>query len=452
MSSKQRIDLTQGSVARHILRMLVPFWLAILAMLSAGVVDTIYIGHISTDALAAIGFCFPIVFFINSINIGLGAGTLSAISRDLGRKNMETARAHAASAILLTILIMLATTLLAVLLARPIVRSMGATETVLKLSMTYLYLGLPALIFTGIAMMCNNILRASGEAVLPSLIMVSGAIFNIIIDPFLIFGLGPFPRMEVAGAALGTLIASGLSAGIGLYLVAITRKAIRFAGLRRDDIVSAWRRIGHVALPATGTNTIVPLAAFAAVTIIARLLGKVDVAAFTVTARSEMLMISILFALSACIGANTGQNGGAGLSDRVRQAFSFSYQLCLGWGVLAGILGFVFAGHIPALFTTDPEVIALATPYFKIVPITFAGYGFVFVSAAGLNGLGRPLYGLVYTIIRSLVFYIGFIWIGAHIDGLRGVYLGIATANILSGAIAWYYTTRHVPMSVHQQT
>ncbi len=449
MSSKSRIDLTEGPVSRHILRMLLPFWLAVLAMLSAGVVDTIYIGHISVDALASIGFCFPIVFFINSINIGLGAGTLSAISRDLGRKNFEAAHAHAASAILLTLLIMLVTTFFAVLLAKPIVRSMGATEHVLNMSMTYLYLGLPALIFTGVAMMCNNILRASGEAALPSLIMVSGAIFNIIIDPFLIFGLGPFPRMEVAGAALGTLIASALSACIGLYLVTITRKAIRFKGLKRNNIFTAWRSIGHVALPATGTNTIVPLAAFAAVTIIARVLGKVEVAAFTVTARSEMLMIAILFALSACIGANTGQNGGAGLTDRVRQAFKFSYQLCLAWGVLVAILGLAFASHIPALFSTDPDVIALATPYFKIVPITFAGYGFVFVSAAGLNGLGRPFYGLVYTIIRSLVFYIGFIWIGAHIGGLEGVYIGIAIANVLSGTIAWYYTTRHVPMSVH---
>ena len=83
MKKKGSVDLTQGSVPKHILRMLLPFWLAILAMMSAGVVDTIYLGRLSTNALAAVAFCFPIIFLGNSINIGIGAGTLSAISRDL---------------------------------------------------------------------------------------------------------------------------------------------------------------------------------------------------------------------------------------------------------------------------------------------------------------------------------------------------------------------------------
>ena len=447
-AKRGKTNLTQGSVQKHILRMLIPFWLAILAMISAGVVDTIYLGHLGTNALAAVGFCFPIIFLGNSINIGLGAGTMSAISRDIGRKRFEKASRHGASALILGVLITSFVTIIGVLMARNIVELMGATSDVLPLSLDYLRYALPAMIFIGIGMLCNNILRASGEAFLPSLIMVSSAIFNIIIDPFLIFGLGPFPRLEVAGAAIGTLIASMLSASFGLFLVIYKRRAVRFAGLAKNTLLEAWAIIGRVGAPAAGSNALVPISAFFAMTIIARVLGKSEVAAMTIAARSEMLMIALLYALSACIGAVTGQNGGAGLTDRVKQAFSFSYLICVLWAMFLALIGLVFADKIPALFSKDPEVIKLATNYFKIVPITLAGYGMVFVSAAGLNGLGRPIYGLVYTLIRSLIFYVGFIWMGAILAGMDGVFFGIAIANILSGLIAYFYTTRKVPMQV----
>ena len=90
---------------------------------------------------------------------------------------------------------------------------------------------------------------------------------------------------------------------------------------------------------------------------------------------------------------------------------------------------------------------AKTIPYFYIVPLTIFGYGFVFVSAAGFNALGRPIYGLVYTIIRSLLFYVGFIYIGVQIDGLRGAFFGIAAANIISGLIAGGWSLTKGPMS-----
>jgi len=92
-------------------------------------------------------------------------------------------------------------------------------------------------------------------------------------------------------------------------------------------------------------------------------------------------------------------------------------------------------------------VLELAKTYFWIVPITIAGYGFVFVSAAGFNALGRPIYGLTYTVIRSLVLYAPLVAIGVNLDGLRGAFIGIAIANILSGLIAYNWSLRKAPMT-----
>ncbi len=448
MSTKSRIDLTKGSVAGHIFRMIVPFWLAILAMMSAGVVDTIYLGRLSTNALAAVGFCFPIMFIGNSINIGLGAGVISAISRDYGQKRFDEARAHGASALLLSVCLLSVYVGLSYLAMSLILNLMGTTADILPLSRGYLTYALPALVFTGIGMICNNTLRAGGEALLPSTIMISGAVINIILDPFLIFGLGPFPPMGIEGAALGTLISAIFTALYGLYLAGAHRKALRFAGLGKKSILEAWSIIGKVGFPAMSSNVIVPVSTFIVITIVARLIGTTAVAAATVTGRVGMLAICLLYALSACIGANTGQNGGAGLTDRVKEAFRISYLICLGWGVICAVILAVFAHPVLGLFTKDPEVISLALPYFYIVPLTFAGYGVVFVSAAGLNGLGRPVEGLVYTIIRSVILAVPLIWIGAETAGLRGVFIATALTNLISGIIAYLYTTKKVPMTV----
>ena len=183
-------------------------------------------------------------------------------------------------------------------------------------------------------------------------------------------------------------------------------------------------------------------------TIIARNLTTVDVAAFTIASRAELLSVGLLYALSACIGAITGQNGGAGLTDRVHATFKFCFLICVVWGTGMAIVLGVFAEQVAGVFSKDADVVSATLPYFYIVPITVFGYGFVFVAAAGFNALGRPIYGLIYTIIRSLILYVGFIYIGVMIDGgLRGAFFGIAAANVISGLIALYWSMNRVQMT-----
>ena len=110
----------------------------------------------------------------------------------------------------------------------------------------------------------------------------------------------------------------------------------------------------------------------------------------------------------------------------------------------------LFAKQIAGVFTSDVTLIEKIIPYFYIVPITVFAYGFVFVSAAGLNALGRPLYGLIYTIIRSAILYVGLIAMGVHMAGLTGAFIGVAAANIISGLIAIGWTMKKAPMTAKE--
>lgn len=424
-------------------------------MLSAGIVDTIYLGRLTSEtnpqlgvmALAAVGFAYPLTFLGNSANIGLGAGTLSAVSRAIGQGEYERSRRHGAAAILMALILMSLLVTFMIIVMPLVLTLMGAQGQIRSMAFDYLYISLPGLVIISVAMMCSNILRANGEAVLPSTIMISGAVINIVLDPFLIFGWGPFPRMEVAGAALATVIGHVGAVLFAIYAVHVRRKAISISGMTIDSLKRAWTIIGSVGVPAALTNIIIPLATAVAVGIIANKLTTLDVAAFTLVSRAELISVGLIYALSACIGAVTGQNGGAGLTQRVRKTFKICYLICLGWSTFMAIILFVFARSIASWFTIDPQVIALSLPYFYWVPITIFGYGFVFVSAAGFNALGRPEYGLAYTSIRSLLLYIAFIYIGVVTLDLTGAFIGIAAANIISGVLAATWSLKRAPMT-----
>ena len=458
MAAPSKTNVLEGPVHRHILRMLGPFSIAVIALISTGVVDTIFLGRLEDPArpnlaimaLAALGIAFPISFFGSSANIGLGAGAMSAVSRALGQGDEGKARRHSAAAILLGLAVMSVFVTLLLLAAPKLLRVTGASEDVVGMAFSYLLIVMPGLVIVSISSMSNNILRAGGEAALPSSIMILGAVINMCLNPFLIFGWGPFPRLEIEGAALATLTGNIIGAAYGFYIIFFHRKAVDFAGMSIQSMTRAWSIIGQVGLPAFGTNVIVPIATFFAVAIIGNVLGEVEVAAFTVASRAELISVGLLYALSACIGAVTGRNGGAGKTNRVREAFRVSYLICLVWGTAMAAVLALFAHQIAGFFTSDLTLIEKIIPYFYIVPVTVFAYGFVFVSTAGLNALGRPLYGLIYTIIRSVILYVGLIAIGVNLAGLTGAFVGVAAANIISGLIAYIWTMNKAPMTAKE--
>lgn len=456
--SGAKIDLTQGPVQGHILRMLLPFSMAVIALISTGLVDSFFLGNLGGDAnpragtiaLAALGIAFPLTFIGNSANIGLGSGTMSAVSRALGEGNTDRANRHGAAAILFALLVMSVIVSLMMVSVPIVIKIMGASEEVRTQALSYLMISLPGLIIVSVSSMCNNTLRAHGEALLPSSIMILGAFLNMALDPFLIFGLGPFPRMEVAGAALATVIGNSIAAVYGLYLVRFLRRAVDFKGITLKTLRHAWATIAAVGVPAMVTNMIVPVGTFFATVAVTRMTSEVGLAAFSLASRLELLSVGLLYALSACIGSLTGQNGGAGRTDRVEEAFRVSYKICLIWSTLMAIVLAVAARPLLSVFSNDPALIEMAVPYFYIVPITVFAYGFVFVTAAGFNALGRPKYGFIFTFIRSLILYAPLVALGTWVYGLMGAFIGIAVANILSGLVARYWALNRAPMTARK--
>lgn len=439
-------DLTQGPVFGHILRLLVPMSAGIVAMMLVGVADAYWVGKLGTAQQAAVQFVFPVSMLVMSLAIGLGAGAVSVVARAAGRGDGGRTRRVATDAVTLSLIVVAAVSALGVLVIDPVFRAMGATEAMMPFVRDYMVIWFAGIVFVVGPMVASNILRALGDAVIPSLIMISGAAINMVLDPLFIFGFGPIPAMAVQGAALATLISNMIVFVIAMGVLIFRENLLDLSWPGFDEIFWNWREIARIGAPAAGSNMLGPLSNSIVIAAVARS-GEAAVAGFGVAMRVEALLMIPLFALSGSIGPVTGQNGGAGHTDRVREAFAKSFLFCAVWGLGVGVVLFLAGDYIAPLFLPSADGQGVAEIYWDIAPFAVAGYGVAMAAAAGFNGLGRPLYGVAVNIVRGLILIAPLAWIGGLVGGVPGVIWGVFAGNAIIGIGAAYFVLRRAPLS-----
>jgi len=434
--------LTQGPVGRHLVGMTVPVLFGITTMMAQGLIDTWFIGRVGDAALAAFSFGFPILMIVTSVAIGLGAGTSSVVARALGADDHRRARRLATDSLLLSFMITAIVCAAGILTIGPLFRLLGAPDDLMPLIrgfMTILYIGVP---FIVVGMVGMASMRATGDTRLPSMLMIIAAVLNVILDPILIFGVGPVPAMGLNGAATAALIARA-SIFVGtLYLMRHRLDMVSFNRPDPDEMRRSWRDILHVGIPAAGTNIIVPVGATVITAMIAQF-GPDAVAGFGVASRIESMMLVMYYALSAIIGPFVGQNFSAGKEDRILRALWLCTAFCIVSGFAIAALLASLSGLLPGLFSDSDSVRRVTSLFLWLVPVSYGTYGMVMVMNASFNGLGYPMPGVIISVCRIAVLYIPLALIGMHFFDVAGIFGAYAIANVLSGigAYAWARST-----------
>lgn len=430
-------DLSEGPVSRRLAELAGPMALGIFAGMTVALVDAYFLGRLGTEELAAISFTFPVVFTVMSVSIGLGAGAASVVSRAIGKGDREEVRRLATDSIGLAVVVVAIVSTLGWLTARPLFAALGAEGEVLHHVVGYMRIWYVGMVFLVVPMVANNILRAGGDAVVPSAIMVAVAVINLALDPLLIFGLWGLPRLEVEGAAWASLIARAVTAVISLGVLIGRERLIAFAVPPMATLVASWRRVLSIGLPAAFGNAVNPLG-IALVTALIAGFGTSSVAAFGVATRIEAFAAIPMLALSAAIGPVAGQSWGAGRCERVPRALRVAYAFCAAWSVAAAAAFWLSAPAVARLFTDEPAVAEEAAAYLRIVTITAAGYGVVVIAAGAYNALGRPMTALGYHLLRTAALYVPAAWLAARLGGPAAVFWAIAAANLAAGLlVAW---------------
>ncbi len=440
-SSKPK--LTEGPVGRHLVDMTIPVLFGIATMMGQALIDTWFLGRVGVSALAAFGFCYPILMIVTSVAIGMGAGTSSVVARAIGANDMRRARRLATDSLLLSFLITAAICLVGILTIDPLFRLLGAPEELLGLIrgfMIILYAGVP---FVVVGMVGMASMRATGDTRLPSRLMIIGSILNVVLDPIFIFGFGPIPALGLNGAAVAGLLARGVIFIGALYLL---RGRLNMISFNRPDPVqmrSSWRDILHVGIPAAGTNAIVPIAT-AIITRMVADYGPDAVAGFGVAARIESMVLVMFYALSAIIGPFVGQNLAASRYDRMLESQRLCLLFCLAAGLSVAVVLALLSNVIPPLFNDSVAVTEVTALYLLIAPIGYAGYGVVMVANASFNGMGKPMPGVMVSLLRTILLYVPLALVAEHWFGMQGIFAAYAVANLAVGVVAYLWIRRSI--------
>lgn len=428
-------------MAGHLRTMALPMVWGLLATMSFNAVDTFFVAQLGGDPLAAMAFTFPVIMVVSSIAIGLGAGASSAVARAMGAGDERQVRRLVTDAISLATLIAVAVSVVGWFTIDPLFLALGATPELLPLIGDYMKIWYMSAPFLVVPMIALSTLRALGYPQIQGSLMVAAAILNAVLDPLLIFGLWGFPRLEIQGAALASLITRILTL-IAVFVVLQRRFSVLVNPFARWPLLRrSWAELFHVGLPAVVSNLIIPIASGIIIKLVAAY-GVAAVAAVGITARIEPIALIVFYALSGVVGPFSGQNKGAGNYDRVFETLRVMIIFSLGFGLLLAVLLRFGAVHVAQAFNESPEVLAVVQLYMSIVPISYGAYGLVMSINAMFNGLGFPFPGLAISFLRVLGVFLPLAWLGMWLWELQGLFIATATANCLVGLIAALWLRR----------
>jgi len=430
-SSISQVSLTEGSIAHALYVMALPMAGGILATMSFNVVDTFFVAGLGEEALAALSFTFPVVMMAISLAVGLGAGASSVVAIAAGRRDERAVKELITDSMTLTCVISAIFSVVGYLTIDPLFRALGATDEILFLIREYMVPWYVSITFLVGPMVGMASIRALGNTKLQANLMLAMAVANAALDPLLIYGWWIFPRMEIQGAAVASLIVRVLSLFVTLYY--LHNKMHLFVNpFRARRALESWRKIMHVGIPAMATNMIIPVSSAVVISVVASH-GADAVAGFGVATRVESVALIFYYALSSVIGPFCGQNMGADNFQRLFDAQKIGARFCLVSGLVITLVLAISGDWIAIFFSVEPLVIEATYEYLLVVPISYCAYGIVMVVNASFNGLGKPGPGVVISAARVAIVLLPLVWMGNHFFGLLGIFSAIALSNIITG-------------------
>lgn len=440
-------DLTTGPVAALLRRQATPFAVGLIALISFDAVDLFFVSRLGDEPLAAISFTFPVVWLLSSIIIGFEAGAASCISRAVGMNDQAMARRQTTDTAMLATIVSVTLCMIGFANIYPLFRALGATEDLLPLIDDYMSIWFFAEPAAAAMWTCLAAMRARGNTLLEGKIITTAALLNAILDPIFIFGWFGFPRMEMAGAALATLVANvvmlaGTLGWLHFKLHVFATPFTKFA-----NILDSWRRMLHVGLPAIGTNAIVPIVNGIIVAMIASF-GVDAVAGFGIAMRVEPIFLIAFYSLSAVTSPFMGQNFGAHRFDRVAEARVVIGRFCLFFGLALAVVLAVVAVPIASIFSKTDAIRAVAVEYLWITAISYGAYGLVMATCAAFNGIGNPGPGLVISGTRVLILFLPLAYAGKVLIGLEGIFAAAAVSNIAVAIMGYAWLGRRIRAAI----
>lgn len=383
-------DFTSGSLNRSILLLAIPMVLEMVLESLFAVVDVFWVGRLGADAVATVGITETLLSLVFAIGIGLAMSTTAMVARRIGEKDKEDAAISAVQAIVLGIVISLGLGIPAGLAAPKLLGLMGASPAIVAVGSGYARVALGGCGAILMLFLNNAIFRGAGDASMAMRLLWVSNIINLVLDPCLIFGWGPFPRMGVTGAAMATCIGRSIGVLCQFWLLLRGTERIHILGRHlRLNFGVLWRlmRISFAGILQFAISN----ASWIGLVRIVSLFGGEAVAGYTVAIRIVIFFILPSWGLSNAAATLVGQNLGAKRPDRAEQAVwrTGLYNVIFLGSI--GVIFIIFATPIVKLFVQDPAVVPIAAMALRTFSCGNIGFAYVMVMLQAFNGAGDTM-------------------------------------------------------------
>ncbi|MEJ6949626.1 MATE family efflux transporter [Natronospora cellulosivora (SeqCode)] len=429
-----------------LMKLSIPAIVAMAIQALYNVVDSIYIGRYSTDALSALSLVFPIQIVLIAIAVGTGIGTSSYISRQLGRKNRENAANAAEHVLILTLIYGLVVGVAGYFISDKLLSILTNDPVLIELGTEYVRIILIGSLALFLPMIGKNILLGQGNTVLPMITMLIGAFINIALDPFLIFGIGPFPEMGVRGAAIATVFAQTLS-GIFLLIILFSKKnevQINFKNFKLD--YSVVKQIYVVGLPAMAMQVLGSVT----ITGLNWVLGSYSataVAAGGIYFRLQSFVFMPVFGLNQGYMPIMGYNFGHNKAKRMKEIFKSTTMVALCFTTAGFLLFQFFPEQLAVLFTNDQELIEITVIALRRISLAFPIIGPAIIIATTFQAIGKGMPSLILSTARQFLVLMPAVFYLSHHFGLDILWFAFPLSEAFSfvlGAIWLYFVLQKV--------
>lgn len=433
----------EGSIAKTLIYTSLAMIPGTLALSLFSITDTYFVSRLGLDALAAMGFSFPITLLVNCIYHGLSTGMMTTFSHAVGEKDETGASRILALGLLLTTLVAISTGIIGAFVIRDLAALFVETPEVLDLVTEFLQIWFLGNITISLGLTSNKLLLAMGMPKQASLWMVVGMAANVLLAPALIFGFGPIPSLGIKGAALATVIAQGITPIGGLWLIHRRRPFLGRQYYDLKHLPSCWSKLLAFAIPATLSILIMPIGSFI-MTWIAASFGDEAVASLASMARLESLAFIIPMSVGVTLTPMIAQNYAAKQFHRIAEIMRFSLLYVSLYLVLFTAVFFFFSEPLARIFSDNPTVIAITVMGLQIVTWGFPAQEIHRYCSFVYNGCNRPAKSALLNLFRILVLTIPLASLALVFSDISLMFYGRLAAEFISAVVALFFASRLV--------
>jgi putative MATE family efflux protein len=430
--------LTEAPILPTLLRLSAPGLLLVAFQSMVSIGDTYFVGRLGTAPLAGLALVFPLVMLLQMTSAGaMGGGVSSAIARALGAGDAARARRLVVHALIIAAGMAAAFTILVLALAHPLYRLLGGKGETLAHALAYSNIIFAGAVTVWIANTLSSILRGSGNMLVPALALIVAACVQVPLSGSLVLGLGPMPRLGIAGAAVAYVTAFGLAALPMAFAVFRRASTLR---PRRADLVLERRLFGDI-LRVGGLSSLNSVQTVLTAVVLTGFVGRFGPAAlagYGVGVRLELLQIPLVFAVGQALVVLVGTHIGAGHVARAKSiawaGTGLSAAICLLIGGLAALFPLAWVG----LFSSDPAVLDAGSRYLRIVAPFYPLLGASIALYFGSQGAGQMLRPVFAGTSRLVIGVIG----GALVASLSAIFGVVATGMVVNAALMIWFVSR----------